>query len=263
MSCLSDYNLKIKEINALKDEDIVSPSDISIDIFIMEALELYHWSLMDKEELRSRGLIINMIDELPCRCGALKEAESRWISLRYSKDETRQDWGIKFPIANELRNEILHHMKFAYRKYPEIINRVNSIDDITGRGDISKDLKELYNIGIEYQNQLIDIGFDMELLNEALVISNELSDLLEKVTSEQLITKETKEIRDKAYTFLKIAVDNIREYGQYFFWKNEDRLSGYTRTFVLKKKDFVRNCKTESNDEQVEPDTGILETNGV
>ena len=69
MSCLSDYNLKIEEIKALKDEDIVNPSEISIDIFIMEALSLYNWSLMDKEEFRSRGLIINMIDEIPCRCG--------------------------------------------------------------------------------------------------------------------------------------------------------------------------------------------------
>ncbi|MEQ8471570.1 MAG: hypothetical protein RIC35_10305 [Marinoscillum sp.] len=33
--------------------------------------------------------------------------------------------------------------------------------------------------------------------------------------------------RDKAYTFLKRAVDEIREAGKYVFWKDPKRLQGY------------------------------------
>ena len=36
-------------------------------------------------------------------------------------------------------------------------------------------------------------------------------------------------MRDKAYTHLKQAVDQVRECGQYVFWRNEARLKGYGR----------------------------------
>jgi hypothetical protein len=38
---------------------------------------------------------------------------------------------------------------------------------------------------------------------------------------------ETKKIRNQAYTHLKEAVDYIREYGRYVFWRNPARLKGY------------------------------------
>jgi len=34
-------------------------------------------------------------------------------------------------------------------------------------------------------------------------------------------------IRDKAYTYMKQAVDEIRECGKFVFWRNPDRLKGY------------------------------------
>jgi len=34
-------------------------------------------------------------------------------------------------------------------------------------------------------------------------------------------------IRDQAFTYLKLAVDEIRECGKFAFWRNPDRLKGY------------------------------------
>lgn len=34
-------------------------------------------------------------------------------------------------------------------------------------------------------------------------------------------------VRDKAFTYLKQAVDQIRECGKFVFWRNPDRLKGY------------------------------------
>ena len=40
-----------------------------------------------------------------------------------------------------------------------------------------------------------------------------------------------KEMRDKTYTYMKIAVDEIRNVGQYVFWRDEDRKKGYVSAY--------------------------------
>ena len=34
-------------------------------------------------------------------------------------------------------------------------------------------------------------------------------------------------VRNKSYTYLKQAIDEIREAGKYVFWKDKQRLKGY------------------------------------
>ena len=38
-------------------------------------------------------------------------------------------------------------------------------------------------------------------------------------------------IRDKAYTLLKWAVDEIRECGRFVFWRTPERLKGYSSPY--------------------------------
>jgi hypothetical protein len=45
---------------------------------------------------------------------------------------------------------------------------------------------------------------------------------------------EAKKIRDQAFTHLKEAVDLIREYGRYVFWRNDARLKGYRSNHLRK-----------------------------
>ena len=42
-------------------------------------------------------------------------------------------------------------------------------------------------------------------------------------------------VRDKAFTYLKQAVDEIRECGKFIFWRNPDRLKGYVSEFWQKR----------------------------
>jgi hypothetical protein len=40
-----------------------------------------------------------------------------------------------------------------------------------------------------------------------------------------------KKVRDKAFTYMKEAVDEIRIHGQYVFWKDEQRFKGYVSRY--------------------------------
>ncbi|WP_171973151.1 hypothetical protein [Saccharicrinis aurantiacus] len=51
-------------------------------------------------------------------------------------------------------------------------------------------------------------------------------------------------IRDQMYTLLKRYVDEIRSCGKYLFWRNSDRLRGYSSEY--KRKQYLRNKKKET-----------------
>jgi len=66
-------------------------------------------------------------------------------------------------------------------------------------------------------------------------MSNSLLSLLGEVNG---IRKDAdnpeKELRDRAYTYLKQAVDEIRDYGKYAFWKEEKKVKLYSSNYSRK-----------------------------
>jgi hypothetical protein len=57
-----------------------------------------------------------------------------------------------------------------------------------------------------------------------------------------------KEMRDKAYAFMKLAVDEIRATGQYAFWRDEDRKKGYVSCTI----------KSDQNAKTIQPNREIV-----
>jgi hypothetical protein len=116
---------------------------------------------------------------------------------------------------------------FAYRKRPDLKGRVQAIAEGSGDADMIQDLSDLSVHGKNHPEQLTAIGFDMALLDEAASKSDELASLLGVAHGEKAVDSEVKVLRDKAYTLLKESVDEIREYGQFAFWRDEARRGGY------------------------------------
>jgi len=51
--------------------------------------------------------------------------------------------------------------------------------------------------------------------------------------------------RDKAYTYLKQAMDEIRRVGQYIFWRNDELQRGYTSKYIRKHSKSKKESTTE------------------
>ncbi|MBK6267335.1 hypothetical protein JKA74_19995 [Marivirga sp. S37H4] len=75
------------------------------------------------------------------------------------------------------------------------------------------------------------INFEEEKLHKAASDASELSVLLAKANGERREDSSPKITRDKAYTYLKQAVDEIYEAGKYVFWKDEARKKGYKSNY--------------------------------
>jgi hypothetical protein len=131
---------------------------------------------------------------------------------------------------------MLHSFKFAFRKFPDIQTRLSIIAEGDGHADMLQDLNDLAVLGKENIKPLQDISFDLNSLDEASKLSTELSKLLGLATAEKTNSGEAKKIRDKAYTYLKEVVDEIKDYGQFIFWKNDERLKGYKSSYIARKK---------------------------
>jgi hypothetical protein len=66
-------------------------------------------------------------------------------------------------------------------------------------------------------------------------MSDDLSAVLALANGEDGNDDDAKEMRDKAYTYMKQAIDEIRSTGQYVFWRDADRKKGYASTYFRKK----------------------------
>ena len=67
----------------------------------------------------------------------------------------------------------------------------------------------------------------MTLLDLAAQKADELNAKYAAASFDREDYLEAKKIRNQAFTHLKEAVDFIREYGRYVFWRNAYRLKGY------------------------------------
>ena len=54
---------------------------------------------------------------------------------------------------------------------------------------------------------------------------------------------------DKAYTHLKALADEVREAGKYLFWRNPDRMRGYTSEFWKRKNSRKSSAEPDEDSE--------------
>jgi hypothetical protein len=244
-----DYDNKIETINAIDDKDIKAPN-MPIDTFLQEAENLYQWCQADKDELTKSGLDWSFVDDLTIRAGALREAESIWFKERFNQQEAQKIWNEKSPMAYDLRNEILHIMQFAYRNDAALAQRVSEIYEGGSHADMIQDLNDISVLGKANQAPLEAISMDLALLDQAAAMAAEMAELLGQATVGREDRSPARITRDKAYTHLKEAVDEIRSYGQFVFWRNESRDKGYVSQYH-KNMNRIRISRTKKEEAEI------------
>lgn len=235
MSNRQDFEKKIAVIMEIADNQVKVPY-IPIDIFIQEAEFTHYWAEEDKEELTRVGLAAGIIEDIPARAGACREAQSRWNKTYNKRRDAEKEWKKKAPEAYDMRNSLLHDFRFAYRDDAHLRNRVSAVGKKQGHSDMIQDLNDLAVLGKSNPAPLYAIGFKMALLDEASQISDEMATLLAQVYGERTSASKSKKIRDKAYTHLKEAVDTVRQYGKFVFWRDPTRLKKYCSAYIRKRR---------------------------
>ena len=227
MSYIEDYNMKIEVIKTITDDQIKVPQNVPLGIYIQEAENLYRWCQDDKEELTAKGLDWTVVEDLPVRCGALSQSESQWQIKQVLRRKAENIWVRESPKGYALRDELIHHFKYAFRDDSSLIGWVRDIAGRLTHSGMIRSLKDLSALGKANQELLTNIGFDLTLLDLASQTSDDLTakNAAGSWKSEDYL--EAKKIRCQAFTHLKEAVDLVCKYGRYVFWRNPARLKGY------------------------------------
>ena len=228
------FDSKKAVFDAIPESEIKYP-DVPVDEALQEAEELYVWCLHDKELLVKASLDWKLVKDLPIRTDACRYAESKWLEESNEKKEAQLAWKEKLPEAKDLRDELLHHFKFAYEKYPSLKATVKKISEGDSQADMIQDLSDLAVLGKANPEPLKAISIDLALLDKAEVLSKESASLRAMAHGSKSEKNQSRIIRDKAYLHLQEAVEEIYRVGQYVFWKDDDRLKGYYSKYKRKK----------------------------
>ncbi|MDQ2179674.1 hypothetical protein [Marinifilum sp. D714] len=213
----------------------LSKPGMPVDTYLVEAEDKKHYAIKDKDKLVAAGLKEEYITSLPIRIGALRHAQSLWTKESEAKSIAEKDWKLLSEDAMALHRILIHDFKFAYRNDEEGKKVVDKIAEGSGYGDMVQDFSDLHVLGTANPQALLDIGFDNTKLEKALELSNSMGPLLSTINGERDENdKPSKEMRDRAYVYLKEAVDQICEYGKYVFWEDEERLEKYSSAYFRK-----------------------------
>lgn len=213
----------------------VSKPGMPVDTYIVEAEDKNYYATQDKDKLVAAGLKEEYITSLAIRIGALRHTQSNWIKESEARSIAEKDWKLLSEDAMALHRVLIHDFKFAYRNDEEGKKVVDKIAEGSGYGDMVQDFSDLHAFGTANPQALLDINFDNTKLEKALEFANTMGPLLSAINGERDENdKPSKEMRDRAYVYLKEAVDQICEYGKYVFWENEERLEKYSSAYFRK-----------------------------
>lgn len=228
------FNAKMTSIEAISNDLVVTP-DIPVAIYLQEAEDLFAWCQPDKEALIKTGLDWQLVEDLPDRAAACRYVQSQWQKDYKSMEEAQREWTQKSPAAFAIRDELIHHFYHAFYKIPDLTNKVQKIAEGSSNADMIQDLSDLAALGKANTDLLNKIRLDLNLLDNAVSIAEEMAGLLARANGLRMSDNELKVLRDKAYTYLKMCVDEVRRNGQYVFWHNNDRRKGYASAFARRR----------------------------
>ena len=176
------YQEKLPEIMAIPKDKTKVPT-MPMDTYVQEAKYLYHWGMDDIELLMKAGLRRELVEDLRFRADAASEAQSLWHNVLDAMEEARRRWRIESPEAYELRDELLHYMRYAFRDEEALLAKVASIAEGDSDADMIQDLNDAASLGKQHAALLEAVGFDFNKLDRAAQMSAQMGDLKGKAAA--------------------------------------------------------------------------------
>ncbi len=142
--------------------------------------------------MTAAGLAIEFVDDLPNRCEAATKAEAQWYVQMNTKRKSILEWEKQALLTFELRKQLLHNFRFAFRYYPQLLKTLKFISRGDSHAKKIQDLNDLAVLGKANNPLLEAIHFNMSLLDKAAQASAEMTVLLADATRDRMAPNEAK-----------------------------------------------------------------------
>jgi hypothetical protein len=216
------------------DPALFRDSTIPEYIMIQEALELKLIAVKHKESLAVRNLDWTLVDTLDIRAYALQEAYTAYLMVTFGTDKLAKAWEKLYTEAVTLREQTLHDFLYAFDGHDNLIELVKKIKEGDSFADLVQDMSDIEGAGLQNKELLDAAGIDFGVIQRAGVLKTELAEMMAKVNVDKMEKSPEKELRDRTYTYLDMAVSKIRTCGRSVFWRDQDRVKHYASAYLRK-----------------------------
>jgi hypothetical protein len=225
MSDQQDLETLLPKLKAIAARDVRYP-DMPVEQAVKEAKIMATAAAEDAQTLTGVGLDAAKIPELDAAVNALSFAQAKLTTAMGELKDASLQWVDEEPKAYELRADILAAASYGLRAVPDAMRAVKRIRLGTGNPDMLQDLLELSELGKKYQKNLQAINFDVTLLDVAAQKASSLRNLYAKAFIEKS-TVGAKDLRDRAFTYMRGIMGVVLDAAEYAFRKDKARLDYY------------------------------------
>lgn len=212
------YSDSIALIMSLEDH-LVRSLDMPEEDAVHEGQRLHEAVKEEYDALLALGCPQEYLDTLPLRLDLFSYLANYFL-LRLDETENLMEiWMEKKSFGYTFRRKLFSAFRVAYRHFPKLLEKVENVIKGKGDTDMVMDLRSLQILGTAHPAQLQAVNFDLTRLDDSLALHHELLEILAKSNLTTDEEKELREIRNRAYSWLREAMDEIRTFGQ---WLHED-----------------------------------------
>ncbi|MBN2527267.1 MAG: hypothetical protein JXR76_12805 [Deltaproteobacteria bacterium] len=201
--------------------------NIPPEVVVHETSALVRVASEDRDALLLTGIDPEYVDSLAERAAAFKFAvEENSITLN-GRPAFDRHWKEAVAKGFELRRYLLKHMRFAYRHMPQLQLALGGIREGRRHHDMVIDLLALWMLYQANPDPLNALTlFDKTAAAEAKVLHETLNRLMAESRIQPSDGAQTKNIMHRAWTWYKIAADEVKSHGQFLF-EGTDRYQAY------------------------------------
>ncbi|MFA8299725.1 MAG: hypothetical protein ACEPOV_06165 [Hyphomicrobiales bacterium] len=237
---VSNLENVLPELMAIPADQIKRPN-MPTEKAVQEAETQHTVAKRYEKQLLDVGLTTETIDELKTRAGILSQAEAEWRINNNAHQDAVKNWDDAKDRAIELRKKLNRSFRHAYESEDRIMGRIREFCKGTGDENLIQDLSEFGRLGKANPSQLEAINFELSNLDDAIELHDNMRTLHAAYQDQKYKQREYKDIRDRAFTYMKLSLDAVRKSGKYAFADNpriaQEFTSEYDRSHRRKKQD--------------------------
>lgn len=181
----------------------------------------------DHSILTGRGLDPHFSESLPARLGTFLVAASEALLVKDRKGTFTREWQKAEPTLKLLEDEITEAILYACRGNEDALQSLKKIKEGQGHRDSIFDLLSLYKLGTEQAPALEKVFFDMSKLETAQSEHTRLLKLFTAAENSPAEIEEKQELKDRAFTWLMEAINEIDACARYTFGRNSEQYAKY------------------------------------
>jgi len=253
MSDQQDYEKLLPKLKAIEDKAVRRP-DMPIEQAIKEGGIMATAAQEDTKPLNAANVVTVTINELGSSVAALRYAQAQFTAAIGEVKGASRKWNEEEPNAIKLRRDLLKTMTYALRKVLNATRTLAAIRKGSGNPDMLKDLSALVSLGRKYPAELKAVNYDLSQLDAAEAKTN----MLNTIYSQAYIEKKTVEytqLRDRAFTYMRMMMGEILDAAEYVFRDDPKRLDLYYSSYRSRQTDAADGQDTSNTGPAQGPET--------